>query len=153
MTASWPRRRFFIVGLTAVLVISTLVVFGLSSDTAKTMRYGRLPALTTSLEWSEWHQRLDDVAHAMRGDLIETWFVPTGPVRALSRNVEGWIVIRIDEERLHRAAFRDRAEAIYRFVDGYAKEWGVENVPVEFRLVSVRDNVDLAERNEPWRRP
>jgi len=103
--------------------------FGLNSygNTVIT-RYGKLPDLKTEEQKESWKSSLEELSEKIKDTVVSEYMYPHGEIVTCGTNSQGYFLIlfrygNVDEPLL---------DNIYVLIDNYAKEMGVQDIPVEF---------------------
>ena len=103
--------------------------FGLNSygNTVIT-RYGKLPDLKTEEQKESWKSSLEELSEKIKDTVVSEYMYPHGEIVTCGTNSQGYFLILFRYGNVDEPLLDD----IYVLIDNYAKEMGVQDIPVEF---------------------
>jgi hypothetical protein len=114
--------------------------FGLDSygNTVIT-RYGKLPVLDTNEQKENWNSTLERLGSGIKDTVASEYMYPHGEVVTCGTNAKGYFVILFRYGNVDESLMNE----IYSLMDSYAKEMGIQDIPVEFGYGTYQAEIPL----------
>jgi len=96
--------------------------------------YGKLPEFDSEEERQNWLAKLDEIGDRIRTKgKLSPYFYPNGSVITYGHDYQGYFIVSFEKGS---GVDKSLMDEIYRIIDKEARELGIREVPVLFRLES-----------------